>query len=136
MSIASFDDLLLAARSQPEPQRLLFVFANVELPDKPTAEQRAAFEAGRGGALAPVMCVDKSPAELPDFATLVGESEQFGQSWALVFAAALSGRSGRAPADADIDKALERMVESIKGGAIGSMIPFDRHGQVLMLSGG
>jgi hypothetical protein len=136
MNIASFDDLLLAARSQPEPQRLLFVFANVELPDKPTAEQRAAFEAGRGGSLAPVMCVDKSPAELPDFATLVGESEQFGQDWAVVFAAALSGRNGRAPADADVDKALERMVESVKGGAVGSMIPFDRQGQALMLNGG
>ena len=33
MNIASFDDLLVAARQQPEPQRLLFVFAGVELPD-------------------------------------------------------------------------------------------------------
>lgn len=136
MNIASFDDLLQAARLQADPQRLLFVFAGVELPDKPTAAQRAAFEAGRGGSLAPIMCVDKSPEELPDFATLVGESEQFGQPWAVVFAAALSGRNGRAPAEADVDKALERMVESIKGGAVGSMIPFDRQGQVLMLNGG
>ena len=29
MEIASFDDLLHAARAQPEPQRLLFVFAGV-----------------------------------------------------------------------------------------------------------
>ena len=32
MYISSFDDLLQAARLQPEPQRLLFVFAAVELP--------------------------------------------------------------------------------------------------------
>ncbi len=30
MDISSFDDLLQAARLQPEPQRLLFVFAAVE----------------------------------------------------------------------------------------------------------
>ena len=35
MNIASFDDLLVAARQQPEPQRLLFVFAGVELPNDP-----------------------------------------------------------------------------------------------------
>jgi hypothetical protein len=28
MNISSFDDLLRAAQQQPEPQRLLFVFAN------------------------------------------------------------------------------------------------------------
>ena len=33
LRISTFDDLLRAARQQPEPQRLLFVFAGVELPD-------------------------------------------------------------------------------------------------------
>ena len=33
MEISSFDDLLRAARQQPEPQRLLFVFAGAELPE-------------------------------------------------------------------------------------------------------
>ncbi len=61
MTISSFDDLLQAARAQPEPQRLLFVFAGVELPDDPTANQRQRFEAGQGGALVPLMCVDKRP---------------------------------------------------------------------------
>ena len=44
MTISSFDDLLQAARSQPEPQRLLFVFAGVELPDDATPEQRTRFD--------------------------------------------------------------------------------------------
>lgn len=50
MDISSFDDLLHAARAQPEPQRLLFVFAAAELPDDATPAQRARFAAGQGGA--------------------------------------------------------------------------------------
>ena len=60
MTISSFDDLLLQARQQAEPQRLLFVFSGAELPDDATAQQRARFEAGAGGALTPLMCVDKT----------------------------------------------------------------------------
>ncbi|MGZ9011991.1 MAG: hypothetical protein ACXW2L_06980, partial [Burkholderiales bacterium] len=71
MSISSFDDLLRAAREQPEPQRLLFVFENAVLPDVSTPEQRARFEAGEGGALAPLMSVNKSPDELGSFEALV-----------------------------------------------------------------
>ena len=52
VEISNFDDLLRAARAQPQPQRLLFVFAGAELPDDSTPEQRAAFESGEGGALA------------------------------------------------------------------------------------
>jgi hypothetical protein len=37
MDITTFDDLLTAARAQPQPQRLLFVFAGIELPDDATA---------------------------------------------------------------------------------------------------
>ena len=49
MNIQTFDDLLSAARSQPLPQRLLFVFAGVELPDDATPAQRLEFERGEGG---------------------------------------------------------------------------------------
>jgi hypothetical protein len=61
VDISSFDDLLCAARAQPEPQRLLFVFADAVLPDDSSPEQRARFEAGQGGALVPLMFVDKTP---------------------------------------------------------------------------
>ena len=64
MEITSFDDLLHAASAQPEPQRLLFVFAGVELPDDATPAQRERFAAGQGGALVPMMCVDKRPEEI------------------------------------------------------------------------
>ena len=57
MTLSSFDDLLQAARAQREPQRLLFVFAGVGLPDDATPERRQRFEAGQGGALAPLQAM-------------------------------------------------------------------------------
>jgi hypothetical protein len=67
LNISTFDDLLRAAREQPEPQRLLFVFAGAELPEDSTPEQRRRFAAGAGGALIPLMYVDKTPEELGTF---------------------------------------------------------------------
>jgi hypothetical protein len=134
MNISSFDDLLRAAREQSEPQRLLFVFANALLPDDSTPEQRARFEAGQGGALTPLMSVDKTPEELGTFAALVEESRQFGHDWAIVFVACLSGRDGRAPTSEEADRSLQRMIESIKTGLFGSFIPFDRQGQPMLFN--
>jgi hypothetical protein len=134
MNISSFDDLLRAAREQPEPQRLLFVFAEAALPDDSTPEQRARFEAGQGGALTPLMSVDKTPEELGTFAALVEESRRFGPDWAIVFVASLPGRDGRAPTSKEADQSLQRMLESIKAGSIGSFIPFDRRGEPVLLS--
>src|SRR6185312_6055623 len=106
MDIASFDELLQAARAQPEPQRLLLVFAAAELPEDASAEERRRFEAGEGGALAPRMCVDKTPAELSGFAALLNEARAFGDDWVVVFAAALSGRGSIEPSSADAEKPL------------------------------
>lgn len=135
MSISTFEDLLMAAREQPEPQRLLFVFASAELPDGSSPEQAAAFEAGHGGALVPLMCASKMPEEIGSFAALVGESLQFGATWAVVFAASLPGRSGKAPTAEDAEDHLQNMVESIKSGQLGKLIPFDPQGQTVNLNG-
>ena len=133
MVISSFDDLLRAARMQPEPQRLLFVFAGVELPADSTPEQRAGFQAGQGGALIPLMSVDKSPDELETFAALVEESRAFGPDWAIVLVAGLAGRGGAAPTSEQADQSLKRMIESIKAGSISAYIPFDRLGAAMRL---
>lgn len=121
MNISSFDDLLAAARQQPEPQRLLLVFATAELPADSSPEQTARFEAGQGGALAPLMCVDKTPDEVVSFASLVEEARQFDQPWALVFVAGL-------PDGRDVEAPLQRMVEDIKRGALGNYLPFNPQG--------
>lgn len=133
MTLHTFEDLLDAARQQPQPQRLLFVFAAAELPADASPAQRAAFESGRGGALTPLMCVDKTPQEVPGFSALVRESAQFGKPWVIVFAAALAGRDGVAPGSAETDAALQRMVESIKAGRLEGLVPFDRDGLAVSL---
>ena len=126
MNITTFDELLAAARQQREPQRLLLVFATAELPADSSPEQAARFEAGQGGALTPLMCVDKTAQELASFAALAGEAQQFGQPWALVFAAAMADGP-------DIEAPLQRMVEDIKRGAIGNYIPFNARGEAVRL---
>jgi hypothetical protein len=132
LSISSFDDLLRAARQQPEPQRLLFVFAGAELPEDSTPEQRRRFAVGAGGALAPLMCVDKSTDELGAFSTLVEESRIAGPEWAIVFVAGLAGEGGRAPTSKDAEAPLQRMVDAIEAGSHGSFIPFDRNGRPVL----
>ena len=132
MAISSFQDLLQAARNQPQPQRLLFVFAGVELPEDSTLEQRQRFEAGEGGALAPLMCVDKALHELTDFDTLVQESRALDPNWQMVFVAALAGDFNRLPSSADAEQPLQRMVEAVRGGAHQGFIPFNRQGQPVL----
>ena len=94
---SAFDQLLRGAAAQPEPQRLLFVFATAELPDDATPAQRERYAAGGGGTLAPVICVDKGLAELMSFDALVAESREADAPWHVVFAAGLSGRNGQSP---------------------------------------
>ncbi|HWK60589.1 MAG TPA: ribonucleotide reductase subunit alpha [Eoetvoesiella sp.] len=133
MNITSLDDLIVAARAQPEPQRLLFVFTKVELPDDCTPAQRASFEAGSGGALTPLACLDKPPEEIGSFAELLEESRQHIPDWAIVFVAAISGRNGQAPATEDAEAPLNKMVDMIKTGLIGSLIPFDARGETVLI---
>lgn len=129
MTISSFDDLLRSARGQPEPQRLLFVFATAGVPDDATAQERARFDAGQGGTLTPVMCVDKAPEDLDSFETLLEESRQLDHAWDIVFVAALAGTDDARPTSLQAEAPLQRMVESIKSGSIGGFIPFDVQGQ-------
>ncbi len=128
MTIANFDDLLRAATEQPEPQRLLFVFATAGVDTDATAEQKARFEAGQGGTLTPLMCVDKLPGELASFDALLEESREF-EAWDMVFVAALPGSGGVSPTSRQAEAPLQRMVDSIKSGSIGGFIPFDAQGR-------
>jgi len=133
MNIASFDDLLQAARQQPEPQQLLFVFAGAELPAGASEAQRAHYAAGEGGELAPLMCVDKAAADLTGFDALCTEAARAGPPWAIVFTAALSGRDGQPPPGADIDAALQHMVDAVNAGRLQGMLPFNRAGEPVHL---
>lgn len=133
MNISCFDDLLSAAKQQHHAQRLLLVFANAELPTDCTDVQRHEFESGAGGTLVPVMCVDKSPQEIGNFANLIDESESFEVSWQILFASTMSDQPDRQAADLSVQSLLQGMVESIKLGSLVNMITFSRQGRAIAL---
>lgn len=129
-----FQKLLHAALTQAEPQRLLFVFAAAELPDDASPEQRRRFEAGEGGALVPLACVDKSPAELASWEALAAESRRASPPWQVVFIAGLPGQGGRAPSAQLVDSALEAMVENVRQGHFRGYLALDTEGEPLAFS--
>jgi hypothetical protein len=134
MSASHFELLLHAARSQPEPQRLLFVFAAADLPAEATAAQKSRFEAGEGGELEPVMVVDKDPHALTTFEALAAESGHTGRGWRVVFVAGLSGLGLVAPSAEQTEHALNEMVEAVRHGDFGRYVAYDVHGEPLSFS--
>ena len=128
---SAFDQLLQGAAAQPEPQRLLFVFAAAELPADATPTQRERFAAGDGGTLEPVICVDKGLDELISFDALVSESREANTAWQVVFAAGLSGRNGKTPSAEQVDLALQTMVERVRSGKLDSFLALDKSGGAL-----
>ncbi|MBL1271068.1 MAG: hypothetical protein ACI92B_002120 [Marinobacter maritimus] len=131
--ISSYSDLIKATHTEQEPQRLLFVFCRAELPDDASAEEKAAFEQGEGGALTPVICVDKTPDDVTEFSALVEESRSTGQSWDVVFVAAMSGRAGTAPSSDEAQQPMTMMVESIRLGHVSNYLPLDKSGNAVSL---
>lgn len=133
MPLENFDDLLAEARRQPEPQRLLLVFASAELPPDASTAEREAFARGEGGALAPSVCVDKSPEDIASFAALAEEARTVGVRWDLLFVAAMSGRGGHPPNSDEAVQPLRMMVEQIKSGRIARFLSVDAQGRLVQL---
>lgn len=130
MNITDYESLLAAARQQMEPQQLLFVFLQASLPEDSVDEEKDRFNAGQGGALEPVMCVDKALDELGSFSDLVEESVKMGQDWHIVLVAGLSGENGVAPDPAKVESSLKMMVDSVQnGGDLSRFMSFDRDGE-------
>ncbi len=127
--LSDFDQLLHAAHHQPEPQRLLFVFARTDLPESPTVAQRERHQQGTGGTLSPVLCVDKLPGEVTSFHALQAESSATGIRWDLVFVAAMDGRAGIAPSSDEAAQPLQLMVNAINNGQITRFAAFDGEGE-------
>ena len=134
MNISNYTDLLNAAKQQPEPQRLLFVFTQSELPEGYTEAQTQRFNAGKGGVLTPKMCTDKALDELGDFSDLVKESRQTGLDWKIVFVACLAGRAGVMPSTEDAQEPLKKMVDAIQNGAISRYLAYDSDGNQVRFS--
>lgn len=131
MSIRHFEDLLVVALQQDQPQRLLLVFARAGLPEEATSEQRKQFLQGSGGTLTPILCVDRDAREVESFESLVIESQQTGEGWDIAFASTLSGHEGVMPTPEQADQPLRMMVKAIQLGNISNMLAFDRQGKIL-----
>ncbi|WP_372833680.1 ribonucleotide reductase subunit alpha [Pontibacterium sp.] len=122
MSI-QFKELLDAAGTQDEPQRLLFLFAQIEKQDSKKHKQR------QHGSVVPLMCVDKLPAELTDFTGLAAEADQVSAGWDFVLAAGLSGTGGQPPSTDDAEPHLNKMANDLMMGAdLSRYVIFDRQG--------
>ncbi len=135
MTISSYSDLLTAARAQATPQRLLFAFTTAQLPADASLEQQQSYQQQQGGALTPVMCVDKLIDELTDFAQLVEESQQTGAHWDLVFVSSMAARSSVAAEDGvAIEAGLKKMLMAIDNGQIDGFLAFNRAGDLLRLN--
>lgn len=132
IEITDFQSLLEVARAEPDPQQFLFVFARSELPDEHDAQQVQRFQAGRGGALVPVMYVDKMPEELTTFAALVEESRQMSDNWQVVIVAILGGFNGQPPGPQQTEDAFRNLIGTLKaGGKMDQLLAFDRNGEPL-----
>jgi len=129
INITDYPSLLLAAKNQAEPQRLLFVFLKASLPKDHKREEAMRFHSGQGGELEPVMCVDKTLDELGSFADLVAESAGMEKDWQIVLVASLSGRNGVAPTPDEATGPLKKMVQAVEqGGNLSSFLAFDKKG--------
>ncbi|WP_341501264.1 hypothetical protein [Gallaecimonas sp. GXIMD4217] len=117
--ISQFNDLLGYAKEQPDPQRLLLLFAKAEQSNKSKKNAR--------GTLTPTMCVDKLPEEIADFDSLCREADGISRDWDFIFIASLAGAMGRAPSPEDAEPYLNKMTNDLMTGQnIAQYVIFDR----------
>lgn len=129
INITNYESLLSVANQQPEPQRLLFVFLRASLPDDHGEADASNFHSGQGGALQPIMCVDKTLNELSTFSALVAESERVEKDWQIVLVAGLAGKNGVAPSSDEAEEPLKMMLHTVEnGGDLSRYMAFDREG--------
>ncbi|PHS27132.1 MAG: ribonucleotide reductase subunit alpha [Methylophaga sp.] len=135
VDIVNYETLLMVGREQKEPQRFLFVFLKTGLPDDIEGDEAERFNAGKGGVLSPLMCVDKPLDDLTNFVDLVKESENMEQEWQMVLVACLSGIGSMMPSAEETDLQLKMMVQMVEnGGNLSRYLAFDRNGDLLQFS--
>lgn len=135
VDIINYETLLIAGKEQNEPQHFLFVFLKASLPKDHEGNEEQRFQSGRGGALQPIMCVDKPLDELSNFTDLVKESENMGQDWQIVLVACLSGVGNAMPTAVEIELQLKMIVQRVEnGGDLSRYLAFDKEGTLIQFS--
>ncbi|WP_444995324.1 ribonucleotide reductase subunit alpha [Aliikangiella sp. IMCC44359] len=106
---SNFNNMLNAAKAQPEPQRLLFMLALSERTNK-AKKSRAQ------GTITPVMCVDKIPDELSDITAFIEEADSINSQWDMIFIAGMNGENGQPPSPEEAEPLLNKMVNDLVSG--------------------
>lgn len=123
--INTFNDLINAANEQPEPQRLLLMFAKTET----DAEDSSS------GSITPTMCIDKLPEELSSFEELITEADGISTEWDFIFCGGLSGLNGAPPSSDDAEPHLKKMTNQLASGeGLSQYLIFNRQEQLITLN--
>ncbi len=135
VEITDYDSLLSVAAMQVQPQHFLFVFLKKSLPEDHKGDEEFRYTVGLGGALTPVMTLNKPLNELTNFTDLVTESKQQNREWDLVSVAVLSGQGSVMPTDKEALAQLEIMMKTVEsGGDLSKYMTFDKSGVPVIFS--
>ncbi|GAA0859245.1 ribonucleotide reductase subunit alpha [Aliiglaciecola litoralis] len=129
--LSNFSTLLEMANEQPDPQRLLFLFASAKTTKKSRKQD------DKKGTIEPTMVVDKLPEEISNFSALVSEADCVNKNWDFVFIASLGGELKKAPSSEDAEPYLNKMTDDIMTGSnIMQYVVFDRDENPIELTAG
>lgn len=118
--ISNFQELLNQAKQQEQPQRLLFLFAKADAKKKKSKHKT--------GTITPLMCVDKLPEELLDFASFASEADAVSADWDMMMIAGLNGKNGVAPSTDEAEPYLNQMANNVSDGQdLSNYVIFDRN---------
>lgn len=122
--MSKFQELLNMARYQSEPVKLLMLFTKTDV--------ESANNNVNKGFIQPVMCVDKLPQELSDYASLCKEADNINPEWDLVFVTSISANVD----NSIIDSSMKSMVSDIQTGKNTAMyVVLDRQDNLVELVG-
>lgn len=122
--MSALKELITMASYQGEPVKLLFLFAKAEYEQS----EKGANKDENKGHMTPIMCVDKYPTELTNFAELCREADNINPEWEFIFVTSML-------ADVDkeaLDGGLKRMASDIENGENTAMyVVLDRQENVI-----
>ena len=122
--MSKFQELLSMARYQPEQVKLLMLFTKANVENSHNDVNK--------GVIEPVMCVDKLPEELVDYATLCREADAINKEWDLVFITSIAANVEASL----IDKSMKSMVRDVQTGQNTAMyVVLDRDDNLVEMVG-
>jgi hypothetical protein len=102
--MSALNELIAMAGYQSEPVKLLFLFAKAEYEQQDSGQNK--------GTMTPVMCVDKYPNDLTNFAELCTEADNINSSWDFIFVTSMLASVDKEA----LDEGLKRMARDIENG--------------------